>query len=410
MEELKNLKLEVVVMLDKKKILYETTHNKKFTINVSEPFNSKVVNFLDDFSNELKKQKKIYNFPDLVYLIFWTNYNKIQELKNKFTNKNISLGRGLIFHICPSNVPTNFIYSFFFGLLSGNSNIVKIPSKDFPEKKIILFIINKLFQKKKYLIIKNSNFFIEYDEKTKRTKEISSICDGRVIWGGDKTINEVRKSWIPERSIEITFSDRYSLSILDLNKLLKRSNREIKFILRDFFYDSYMMNQSACNSPHFIFWIGKKNNNFQQKFWNELNEIVKKRFILDKKGAFDKYSNLIENIIIQKNFKNIKRFKNNLYVLDPNKNTKNIENIRGINGIFFQKNINSINDLKKFITKKCQTITYFGITKKQIRSFLLKSNLSGIDRVVPIGKGLNISTIWDGYDVIQSLSRIITIE
>ena len=75
MEELKNLKLEVVVMLDKKKILYETTHNKKFTINVSEPFNNKVVNFLDDFSNELKKQKKIYNFPDLVYLIFWTNYN-----------------------------------------------------------------------------------------------------------------------------------------------------------------------------------------------------------------------------------------------------------------------------------------------------------------------------------------------
>ena len=57
-------------MLDKKKILYETTHNKKFTVNVSEPFDSKVVNFLDDFSNELKKQKKIYNFPDLVYLIF----------------------------------------------------------------------------------------------------------------------------------------------------------------------------------------------------------------------------------------------------------------------------------------------------------------------------------------------------
>ena len=140
-------------MLDKKKILYETTHNKKFTINVSEPFDSKVVNFLDDFSNELKKQKKIYNFPDLVYLIFWTNYNKIQELKNKFTNKNISLGRGLIFHICPSNVPTNFIYSFFFGLLSGNSNIVKIPSKNFQEKKIILFIINKLFQKKEKLYL-----------------------------------------------------------------------------------------------------------------------------------------------------------------------------------------------------------------------------------------------------------------
>ena len=137
-------------MLDKKKILYETTHNKKFTINVSEPFNSKVVNFLDDFSNELKKQKKIYNFPDLVYLIFWTNYNKIQELKNKFTNKNISLGRGLIFHICPSNVPTNFIYSFFFGLLSGNSNIVKIPRKG-------LYNIQKKQMGDLYIIFKISN-------------------------------------------------------------------------------------------------------------------------------------------------------------------------------------------------------------------------------------------------------------
>ena len=161
---------------------------------------------------------------------------------------------------------------------------------------------------------------------------------------------------------------------------------------------------------NFVFWIGKENKNFQKKFWNELNNIVKKKFFLDEKGAVDKYSNLIENMISQKDFYNIKIYKNNLYVVDPNKNIKNIENVRGINGIFFQKNIRNINDLKKFITKKCQTVTYFGLNKKQIKSFLLKNNLFGIDRVVPIGKGLNINPIWDGYDVIQSLSRIITLE
>ena len=397
-------------MLDKKKKLYRITKNKKFEINVSIPFNNYVIGFLNDFSNELKKQKKIYKFPDLIYLISWTNYKKIRKLEKQFTNKNIRLGRGLIFHICPSNVPTNFIYSFFFGLLSGNSNIVKVPSKNFPEKKIILFVVDKLFQRRKYLNLKNSNFFTEYDEKSRNTEEISSVCDGRVIWGGDKTINEVRKVWKPERSVEITFSDRYSLSILDLNKFRKKNNHEIRLIVKDFFYDSYMMNQNACNSPHFVFWIGKKDCNLQKKFWLELNEIVKKRFFLDEKGAVDKYSNLIENIILQKDFQKIKRFKNNLYVLDPNKNIENIENIRGTNGIFFQKNIESIDDLKKFITKKCQTVTYFGIDKKQIKSYLLKNNLLGIDRIVPIGKGLNIDTMWDGYDVIQSLSRIITLE
>ena len=397
-------------MLDKKKTIYQITKNKRININVSEPFNNQSIDFLSDFSNELKKEKKIYKFPDLIYLLFWTSYKKIGEAKKKLLSKNIRLGRGLIFHICPSNVPTNFIYSFFFGLLSGNSNIVKVPSKVFPEKNIILSTINKLFKKKKYLGLKNSNFFIQYEGKVENTQKISSICDGRVIWGGDKTINEVRKIWIPERAIELTFADRYSLSILNLNKFKKIKDHEIKLIAKKFFYDSYMMNQLACNSPHFVFWVGKKNNNLQQKFWKELNYIAEQKFILDESVVLNKYSNLIKNMIDQKNFQNIKLFKNNLYVVNPNKNIKNIENIRGISGIFFQKNIASIIELKKFITKKCQTVTYFGLNKKQIESFVLKNNLFGIDRVVPIGKALDINLVWDGYDVIDSLSRTITLE
>ena len=78
-----------------------------------------------------------------------------------------------------------------------------------------------MFKKKKFFILKNSNCFIEYKNEIETTKKISSICDGRVIWGGDKTINEIRKVWIPERTIEITFSDRYSLSIININQLKK---------------------------------------------------------------------------------------------------------------------------------------------------------------------------------------------
>ena len=397
-------------MLDRKKTLYKITKNRKFNINVMEPFNNLSIDFLDDFSKEIKKNQRIYKFPDLIYLVFWTNYKKVKEVKEKLISKNLRLGRGLIYHICPSNVPTNFIYSFFFGLLSGNSNIVKVPSKSFPEKNIILSSINKLFKKKKYLPLKNSNFFIQYDEKIENTRRLSSICDGRIIWGGDKTINEVRKIWIPERAVELTFADRYSLSILDLSKFTKIKDNEIKLVAKKFFYDSYMLNQSACNSPHFVFWVGKKNNNFQQRFWNELNNIAKEKFVLNENVAVNKYLNLITNIINQKDFQDIKFFKNNLYVVNPNQNIKNIEDIRGLSGIFFQKNIRNLSELKKFITKKCQTVTYFGLNKEQIKSFLLRNNLLGIDRVVPIGKALDINLIWDGYDVIDSLSRIITIE
>ena len=77
----------------------------------------------------------------------------------------------------------------------------------------------------------------------------------------------------------------------------------IKFLANKFFYDGYSMNQLACNSPHFIFWIGKKNLNLQNSFWEELNKIVEKKFLFDDIHVVDKYSNLLENILLQKNFR-----------------------------------------------------------------------------------------------------------
>ena len=103
-------------------------------------------------------------------------------------------------------------------------------------------------------------------------------------------------------------------------------------------------------------------------------------------------------------------FKNNLYVVTPDKKTKKIENIRGINGTFFQKNIKNLNSLKEFISKKCQTVSYFGFDKYELKDFLKKNNLTGIDRMVPMGSALEIDIVWDGYDLIKSLSRAISVE
>ncbi len=397
-------------MQDKKEIFYKILNNKNFNIKVSEPFSKLAIEFLDDFSKTLRKKKKVNLFPDLIYLIFWCRRKKIEEFAKNLNNKNIRLGRGLLFHVCPSNVPTNFIYSFFFGLLSGNSNIVKMPSKNFEEKKIIISVINFLFKKKKYNVFKDSNSFIQYESDSEKTKQISSICDGRILWGGDQTINEIRKIWIPERSVELTFPDRYSISIINLKYLSKIASKERCLLAKRFYYDGYTMNQSACNSPHFVFFIGKKNLKIQNFFWNELNKFVQSKFIFDDIHIIDKYSNLIENIISQDSFKNLKTFKNNVYVVEPNEKTNSIENIRGKNGIFFQKNISKLENLKKYITKKCQTVSYFGFEKKQLKNFITKSNLKGIDRFVPIGQALEINFFWDGYEVINSLSRVVSLD
>lgn len=394
-----------------KKILNKIIHNKNFKKKVFRPFNNLCIDFLEDFSKKLKNYKDLKSYPDLIYLMYWCRKERIKKLEHSLTDNQYRLGRGLIFHICPSNVPTNFVYSLFFGLLSGNSNIVKISSENSKEKSIIISILKNIFDKRKYKVLKNSNILTEYKaSNTKNSEFFSSVCDARVIWGGNKTINDIRKFWIPERSIDITFADRYSISVINLEILKNLNLNRLKILAKKFYYDSYLMNQAACNSPHFVFWVGKKNTKLQNSFWKELNEAVENNFIFDDIHIVDKYTNLMKNIIEHDNFNKINMYKNNLYVVDVHQKVNTIENIRGKNGTFFQKNINNLSKIKYSISKKCQTLTYFGFEKKELEVFLLNNNLSGIDRAVPIGNALNINPIWDGFNVLNELSRIIIIE
>ena len=78
-------------------------------------------------------------------------------MKQNFLSSSNRIGLGLVFHIAPSNIPTNFAYSLIFGLLSGNSNIVKVPSKNFDQIKIICNIFRKIFKKKIFYRKKNND-------------------------------------------------------------------------------------------------------------------------------------------------------------------------------------------------------------------------------------------------------------
>ena len=46
---------------------------------------------------------------------------------------------------------------------------------------------------KKYKKVRKMINIVRYQNNDEFTKSISSKCDGRLIWGGDKTINEIRK-------------------------------------------------------------------------------------------------------------------------------------------------------------------------------------------------------------------------
>ena len=52
----------------------------------------------------------------------------------------------------------------------------------------------------------------------------------------------------------------------------------------------------------------------------------------------------------------------------------------------------------------------YGIDRQELLQEMIRSGKPGIDRIVPVGKAVDIGVYWDGYDIIGTLSRKIIIE
>lgn len=388
------------------------TSNKIIKIQSSKAFNQLSCNFLSDLSKKLliTKYKK---YPDIVSFAFWCRKANLINYKKKFTDNKIRKGVGLVFHITPSNVPIAYAYSLAISLLLGNSNIIKISNNEFSEIKIINLIINKLINLKKYDNIKKTISIISYDNHNVNvTKEISIKSDARIIWGNDTTIDIIKQFPIKTRGVEISFADRYSVSILNADIIASISSQNLKVLVLNFYNDTYIMDQNACTSPHLIIWSGKKIINAKKIFWNALNVFLEEKYKLNHFDSVNKIYNLNKKILdYKKNIKSITRYSNNLYTVDLTDYQYNMHNLRGSNGFFFQLNDNKFKKLVKNITHKYQTLTYFGFTKEfLIKNLIEKINIKGIDRIVPVGKALEMSFLWDGYDLSKNLTRVIDVQ
>jgi len=379
----------------------------KFLQNTSlEPFSDKVIDFLNDLSKAIAKDKRIREFPDVATFGFYCRKANIINLEKKYSFDEINLGRGVVFHVAPSNVPVNFAYSMVSSMLAGNINIVRVPSKSFEQVEIIINAINNLSETGKHNDILERILLVRYDRQSSATKLFSSVCDVRIIWGGDDTIAEIRKNQIPARSFDITFADRYSLCVINADEYINEESPQK--IAHAFYNDTYLFDQNACTSPHLVIWLGEGNNVEKSKeiFWDNLYEFIKAKYIVQPVVAVDKlvsfYSQAIE---MPNSLEKTVSLDNLIWRIELEELTENIDEYRCTSGYFSEYHASSLSEISKIINRKYQTLAYYGISKDKLEKFILDEKPNGIDRIVPIGRTSDFSLIWDGYDLISVLSR-----
>lgn len=379
-----------------------------FPVGPSKIFDKTTVDFLNELSIEIMQNKKNSPYTDLITFGFWCRKANLIKLSENYDKKYFMFGRGTVLHIAPSNVPMNFSYSLVFGLLSGNNNIVRLPSRNFVQVKLLCNIISKVLKKSKFLKIKKKICFIKYRKSDKISSELSKIVDARLLWGGDETINQFKSYYTLPRCVDLAFSNRYSISLIDTDKISELDSNELKNLAQRFFNDSYLMDQQGCSSPQAIIWLGLDKKNFKNYFWDILTEIVNKKYKDDLSITNKKISSLSNAAINTKlNFKlKYKNFK--LIKIDIKKPSVEIDKLQCHFGTFVEINVKKLDEIKKIVTKKFQTITCYGVDHNKLEKFIVKNGVTGIDRIVPIGRAFDMGPIWDGYDIIYSLSRIVS--
>ena len=377
------------------------------TAPVKEPFDDGVVEFLDRLSLALRSQPQIRQYPELAAFAFWIRRNSLYRMKQQYGKQDtgMRLGRGLAFHIAPSNVPVNFAYSLAAGLLTGNSNVVRVPSADFPQAGMIAEAVRTVLKRQPdmgaYVIL------IRYPREKDINDALSAMADIRVIWGGDDTVARLRASPLPPGSTEIVFPDRYSLAVLDADAYLRTDDKAA--VARRFYNDTYFTDQNACTSPRIVIWLGDCRHAAKKRFWDELYRIVKTSYQFRDIRAVDKLEAGYLLAAEHPGIKIIPHPDNLLIRVQTEVLTGNLMKDKGNSGFFLEYDCDDIMELRPLCDDaRCQTIGFLGGTKKL--SELLRCGVRGVSRIVPVGKTMDFGLVWDGYDLIPHMTRAIWIQ
>jgi hypothetical protein len=382
-----------------------------------EPYSDVVCDMLDEYSAALRQDTQAKTYPDVMTFAFWARKANILRHKEEFCSRNVKrrrLGKGIVFHIAPSNVPVNFMFSYAFGLLAGNANIVRVPSRLFPQVDCMCRVLEQVLSEEKYSRLRSMTSIVRYEKKKAVTDQFSALCNMRVIWGGDSTIQEIRTSPIPPRSTEITFADRYSFGVIHVPVLLETSSDALQTLAKGFYNDTYLMDQNACSAPHLICWdlAGASEEEWrlaQSRFWDSVLKEAAKYDLEDIKVS-EKYALLCENMIENSAITNLVKYDNLLYVCDIGElSGETVTKLRGKYGLFFQYKLNNLEELSVLFQEKVQTCASYGTPSTVLASVIMEHGGCGIDRIVPFGKTLDIDVLWDGYDLVEEMSRVIAV-
>ena len=374
-----------------------------------DPFEADAVALVGTLSQRILRSPLAREVPELAALAHWFRPANLRSLATRFTEAERGTRvrpRGVVFALAPANVEVLFIYCWLLSLLAGNATVVRVSRKPSPVRDSFVELIRELAREPAHAAVLRDSWIVTYEHDAALSKAFSAACHARLVWGGDATITAIRAIPLNPLAVEISFADRFSLAALDAATVLAQTDDALREVARRFVNDTLWSDQQACSSPRAVIWIGTPEEvaRAKKRFWAAYQAA--------STGLADNPSSVMARVT-------------DLFALAAaggidglaappaqrpalGTGTSLLEAVREIHsghGLFVEYVAAKAADVAGFVREKDQTLVAYGLPGEALQELIEMLPNRALDRIVAPGQATEFSTIWDGTDLFDVLTR-----
>lgn len=376
------------------------------TYGETEPLHSESLVMLGGLSQRILQDPAMRRIPQYVALAYWLRPAALTRLSEDLAHADrpgqVRAPRGVALHLPPTNVDTIFVYSWAMSVLAGNANVVRLSSRLTAEQERLVATVLAAVT----CGAEARNLFCHYDYGGDVEAALSRHIDLRIIWGGDAKVEAVSRVPVRPDGLSIGFPDRKSLAIIATAAYAAANEVARDTLAGEFFNDVYWFDQMACGSPRLLIWLGEPGE-LTDDFYTRVRRVIDARgYTMNTGVVLDKFS-VANDFLAAGVSSRYRRFGNALDVSRASDPVAAISRSQG--GGFLCDYVAGLDEVPGIVTRKVQTIAYFGLSPAERQRLAEGIRGRGGYRIVPIGQALHFDTTWDGIALFEHMTRRIAV-
>lgn len=373
----------------------------------------RMVDFLATVATRLLTPALARRHPELGSLGFFLRRREllgaVERLHSTVGSDTLVFPRGRVFHVPPANVDTIFVYSWALSALAGNTNVVRVSPRSAAAAEAVLEVLNASLAEADPVVAR-TQLMVTYGHDDAATACLSAASDLRVLWGGDRAVQNLRRHPLAPAARDLTFPDRSSFAILSVSGWAAATARRRREAASAFANDAYWFDQAACASPRTVFLVGaaQQAEKVRAEFVALLDDVVRERgWDVDAAMAVEKRVGAY-GLAADGGVRRMVFHRNALATLELAEVSAVPRHWLGA-GTFPFVTLPDLAQLAPFVCRRDQTLTHFGFDRDELMALARSVGGRGVDRIVPFGAALTFAPVWDGHDLLREFVRLVTV-